>query len=145
MPHQVALGVELEHRRRARAAVGRLQLEPLLVVGQRVGAAMDDPHVVLIVDPYPDGVAEHPMIGHRPRPHRIDLEARRLHTAAALRLNRPLERPLPEAQDDEQEEEYRAGELLSWTHDRSLSLRPPGRGRVAEVAERMIIPPACST
>jgi hypothetical protein len=44
---QVAVLVELQHRRRASAALALLGLERLLVVAERGGAAMNDPDVIV--------------------------------------------------------------------------------------------------
>ena len=74
VPHEIAVRIEGEHRRRARTAVAGLQLERLLVVGERGRAAVDDPDDILVVDPDADGIAEDPVVGKRPRPERIDLE-----------------------------------------------------------------------
>src|SRR5712692_5330212 len=79
-PDQVAGLIEHQYRRGGAAALGdgRLQLEPLLVVVQPPRAAVNDPDVILIVDPHSDGPAEQPMIGQGLRPQRIHFEHRRL-------------------------------------------------------------------
>src|SRR5882672_243350 len=79
-PDQVA-GLIEHHYWRGRAAAfgdGRFQLEPLFVVVQPSRAAVNDPDVVLIVDPHSDGPAEQPMIGQGLRPQRVHFEHRRL-------------------------------------------------------------------
>src|SRR5258706_22363 len=78
--HQVAGLIEHQYRRGRAAALGdgRILLEPLFVDMQPSGAAMDDPDVVLIVDPHADGPAEQPVIRQRLGPQRIDFEHRRL-------------------------------------------------------------------
>ena len=98
---ETAVGVELEHRRRRRAAIARLQLEALLVVGERLRAAMHDPDVIALIGPHADGVAEHPVIRQRLGPREVDFEARRLHRAAGLRRDTPLDRRLRDAERDE--------------------------------------------
>src|SRR6185436_5376849 len=51
VPQQVARLVELEDRRRARAAqLGGLLLDALFLVGERRGAAMHDPDVIVGID-----------------------------------------------------------------------------------------------
>src|SRR5207302_3616039 len=55
-------------------------------------SAMDDPDVVLLVDPDADRHAEQPVIGQRLGPQRIDLEDRRLHELRLTHL--PLEERL---------------------------------------------------
>ena len=67
-PDQVSGGIEHEHRRCTAAALAHLELQGLFVVVERGRAAMNDPHVVLLVDPYPDGRPEQPMIRQRLRP-----------------------------------------------------------------------------
>ena len=52
---------------------------------------MDDPDVILGVDAEADRLAEHPVVGQRLRPERIDFEARRLDRAAVLRGGHALE------------------------------------------------------
>jgi len=80
VPQQIALLVELEHRRRRTAALagGRVQLRALLHIGKGRRAAMNDPDVVLVVRPHAYGHAEQPMIRQGLRPQRIDFENRRL-------------------------------------------------------------------
>jgi len=46
---------------------------------QSSGAAMDDPDVILLVDPHADGPAEQPMVRQGLWPQRIDFEHRGLH------------------------------------------------------------------
>src|SRR5258706_1348807 len=79
-PDQVAGLIEHQYRRGGAAAFGdgRFQLEPLFVVVQPSRAAVNDPDVVLIVDPHSDGPAEQPMIGQGLRPQRVHFEHRRL-------------------------------------------------------------------
>src|SRR5712691_474218 len=77
---QVA-GLVEHHYGRGRAAAlgdGRLQLEPLFVVVQPSRAAMNDPDVILLVDPHSDGPAEQPVIRQGLRPQRVHFKRRRL-------------------------------------------------------------------
>ena len=109
MAEQVAGLIELEDRRRARAAQLRgLLLDALLVVGERRRAAMDDPDVIVGIHPDADRLSEHPVIGHRLRPERIHLEARRLHRGFALGRCRSLENPLGDAEYDQESEKTRS-------------------------------------
>jgi hypothetical protein len=101
VPEEIAGLIEFEHRRSARAAQLRgFLLDALLVVGKRRGAAMDDPDVIVGIDPDADRLTENPVIRHRLRPQRIDFEARRLHGAVALRFSRPVENRLRDAERD---------------------------------------------
>ena len=87
VPDQVARLIELKDRRGRTAALGdgRLEFEPSFVVVQPARAAMNDPDVVLLIDPHADGPAEQPVIRQRLRPQRIDFEHRRL-DGASLRV-----------------------------------------------------------
>ena len=58
---------------------------------------MDDPDVVLVVDPDADRHAEQPVIRQRLGPQRIDFEARRL-DAAVLSSASVLQDHLPDAE-----------------------------------------------
>ncbi len=80
VPEQVARLIELEDGRGRTAALGdgRIQLEPLFVGMQPPRTAMNDPDVVLLIDPHSDGPAEQPMVRQGLRPQRIHLEHRRL-------------------------------------------------------------------
>ena len=74
--------IELEHRRRRQrstssAVGGSVASADLGARGERVGAAMDDPDVILGVDRNAGDRSEHPVVRQRLRPERIDLEARR--------------------------------------------------------------------
>ena len=94
VPQQVARLVELEDRRRARAALTRLHLERLFVVAERRRAAMDDPDVIVGVHPDADRGAENPVIRQRLRPQRVHFEPRRLDGALALGVRCLLEHRL---------------------------------------------------
>ena len=59
---------------RQHSAIGGLSSAPLLIVVEPAGAAMDDPDIVLLVDPHADRPAQQPIVGKRLRPERIDLE-----------------------------------------------------------------------
>ena len=108
VPHQVAGLVEHQHRRRAAAAFAgrRAELQALLVVVERGRAAMDDPDVVLLVDPDADRHAEQPVVGQGLGPQRIDFEHRRLHDLGLVSL--PVEERLRAAERREQRDERRA-------------------------------------
>ena len=86
MADQRALGIELEHRRRRGAALVRqMRFERLLLLGQRRRPAMNHPDVIAIVNRDTDRRAEHPVVGQRLGPQRVDLEVRRHRRVAALR------------------------------------------------------------
>src|SRR3954470_20867198 len=91
--HQVAGRVERKHLRRGEAARARPRFErrTLLVVLQRVDAAVDDPDAVLAVGGDAGDRSEDPVLRHRERlwPQRFDLELRRLCAAAALLRDQP--------------------------------------------------------
>jgi hypothetical protein len=106
---QVPFLIELENRRRARAAFALLGFERLLVVAERGGAPMDDPHVIVGVDPHANRRAEDPVIGQRLRPQRIHFEARRLHGSLVLRSRGAFEHELRDTHDDQQRDHTRAG------------------------------------
>ena len=75
---------------------------------------MDDPDVVLLVDPHADRHAEQPV--ERLRPERIDLEHRGLHVRA-LCLRLVLQHRLTDAEADDGRGEHRAEDeftLLPW-------------------------------
>src|SRR3954463_9843367 len=82
---QRALLIELENRRRLRAALAGLGVAGRL---ERVDAVrpMDDPDVIVGVDADADRHALIPVVRQRLREGRIDLEARHLHLAAVARL-----------------------------------------------------------
>ena len=74
--HEVAGRIELEHRRRRHAALAErriLRRADLVARVERV-VAVDDEHVIVRVHAHADDVAEHPVIGQRLGPERIDLE-----------------------------------------------------------------------
>ena len=78
-PEQLAVGGELQHRRRrdAAARLGRILLRALLVVDQR-RRPVDDPDVVLAVDGDAGDLAEDPFVGQGLGPERINGELGRL-------------------------------------------------------------------
>ena len=101
---QLAVGIELEHRRRRTAAlVGQLRLERLLLVRQRRRAAMDHPDVVALVHRDADRRAEHPVVRQRLRPVGIDLEVRRLHGVLALAGQLARDKKAGRREDSQQE------------------------------------------
>jgi len=112
--------IEREHRRRSAATLAYLELERLFVVGERGGAAMNDPDIVLIVDPNPDGRSEQPVIRQRLRPKRVDLERRRL-DGAPLRIHRTLQYGLAYRKREDKRENSRADvevtPVLGASHD----------------------------
>ena len=69
---------------------------------------MNDVDVILIVDADANRVAEQPVVRHRLGPHRIDLEARRLHLAVGLRVDRPLQQVLSDAERDDERQQAAA-------------------------------------
>src|SRR3972149_4056605 len=75
--HDVALRIELEHRRRRRAAVGPGRVLHLtgLALGQRTGA-VGEPDVVALVDGDAGDLAEDPVVGQGLRPEGVYLEGR---------------------------------------------------------------------
>ena len=87
---QIAGLIELEHRRRRRAALrgrrirGRVHFARL----ERAGA-MNDPDVILRVDRDADRLAEDPVVRQRLGPQRIDFEPRRLHRRGRGAERRP--------------------------------------------------------
>ena len=83
---QVAVRIELEHRRRRNAALGeRRILRGADLVDRAEGAwrvPVDDPDVIAGVDRDADRRAEDPVVRQRLGPERIDLEARRHRSVA---------------------------------------------------------------
>src|SRR3990172_4431019 len=75
--HDVALRIELEHRRRRRAAVGPGRVLHLtgLALGQRTGA-VGEPDVVALADGDAGDLAEDPVVGQGLRPEGVYLEGR---------------------------------------------------------------------
>ena len=76
---------------------------------------MDDPDVILGVDPEADDLAEHPVVRQRLGPQRIDLEPRRLERAAILRAGRRSSRwpATPSADDRRQRTPTRSADPVS--------------------------------
>src|SRR5207244_109857 len=125
--HEVALGIELEDRRRGNAALGRrriLRRVDFLRL-ERAGAAMNDVDVIVLVDADADDVAEDPVIGHRLGPHRIDFEARRLGAAFRLSLGRSLQNALTDGEHGQQREHARSDRDVTG----SLHMSPPSGTR----------------
>ena len=69
---------------------------------------MDDPDVILRVHRHADRRAEQPVVGERLRPHRIDLEARRLRAALRLRIHCALDDELTDPERDNERDERTA-------------------------------------
>ncbi len=106
--HEIAGRIELQHRRRRHAALAERRLlrrADLVARVERV-VAVHDEHVIVRVHAHADDVAEHPVVGQRLGPERIDLEARRLHHR---RTRRRVERALSDAERGERRDEQRAG------------------------------------
>ena len=103
---EIAFRIELEHGRRAGAALAgrRIQLEALLVVAERRRSAMDDPDVIALIDRHADRRSEDPMIGQRLGPERIDFEVRRLNRVAALPRQLPRDEHACRGEHDQDED-----------------------------------------
>ncbi len=93
MPQKISRLIELEDRRRTGAAFALIVLERLLVVGKRRGGTVDDPDVIIGIDPDADRRAQHPVVRKGLWPQRIDFEAGR-HVARRLRRDTFVERRL---------------------------------------------------
>ena len=77
---------------------------------------MDDPHVIALVDPDADRVAEHPVVGQRLRPQRVHFESRRLRAGLRLGSGRPFEPGLPQPEPDEDHDRDQCGDASGSTH-----------------------------
>jgi hypothetical protein len=77
---------------------------------------VDDPDVVVRIDPYANRLSEHPVVGHRLRPQWIDFEARRLHGRFVLRLRGAVEHRLRDAEDDQEPDKTRTDSNRSVAH-----------------------------
>ena len=115
VPHHVALRVELEHRRRRHAAVDRH-----LRVGRRLdlpgverGGAVHDPDVVAVVHRYAYGRPDHPVVGQRPGPQRVDLEDRSPGQPFRLRDGLALKHRLAGAECEQQRDPHDADPQLA--------------------------------
>src|SRR5262245_35360480 len=106
MTDKIAFGIELEHRRRAGAALAgrRIQLETFLVVAERRGSAMDDPHVIALIDGHANRRSEDPMIRHGLRPERIHFEIGSLNRVAALAREFPRDQHAGYGEHDQDED-----------------------------------------
>jgi hypothetical protein len=102
---QVSGGIELEDRRRRRAALGggRIGRRVDLARLERTGA-VDDPHVVLRVHRDADRLAENPLVRQRPGPERIDFETRRLRARGLHRS--PIREPRADTERDDADEQH---------------------------------------
>ena len=89
-----------------------LHVECPLVRVQVAGAGVDDPDVVLLVDPDADRQAEHPVVRQRLGPERIDLEAWCLDHLPAPRP-RALQQRLAGAQRRQQCDAHRADDQFA--------------------------------
>ena len=77
--HEVAVLIELEHRRGREAALGyrRIQVRAAFVVRERARTLIH-PDVIMRVDGDPADLAEDPFVGQRFGPEWIDDDARRI-------------------------------------------------------------------
>src|SRR5206468_3975958 len=107
---QAAILIVDQDRRGGAAALRdrRIELGAALVVVQAAGAAMNDPDVILLVDPCADRPAQEPVVGNRLRPERIDLVDGRRY-ARALRIGVLLQQRLADAKRDNPGGERDAG------------------------------------
>src|SRR5262245_33527888 len=82
---------------------------------------MNDPDVILLIDPGADRPAQQPIVRKRPRPKRVDLEHRRRH-ARALRLGLMLQKCLTNTETNHAGGEHRTEDksalLLKLDHRR---------------------------
>jgi len=71
--HDLAVGVNFEHRRRRKAAVGnrRLRCRTDLLIGE-TRRHVNDPQVIAIIHEEPANVAQDPIVRQRRRPGRVD-------------------------------------------------------------------------
>src|SRR5688572_30800675 len=133
VPEQVACLIELEHGRRRRAAASHLWGDgrglEIVVHGVR---PVQDPDVILVVDRDADRHAEHPVIGERLRPQRIDFEVGRFRcwTSGGSRLWRCVRRcRLPAAaggcRDTEREDECCADHRAAFSNPSVNSMTVP--------------------
>jgi hypothetical protein len=110
--HEVALGVELQDRRRCTTALAdgrrRVRADLRALIERRV-AAVDDEDVIPRVHTHADRGAEDPVVRQRLGPHGVYFEPGRLH---ALQSDLGDERPLADAEGGEGRDEgasYRNG------------------------------------
>ncbi len=114
--HEIARGIEFEHRRRRLAALRRGRIRgrvDLFLLERR--AAMNDVDVILRVDADADRVAKQPVVAHGLGPHRVDLELRRHHLAGGL-SGGARERSLPDGEDRQERHERAPNQELSRLH-----------------------------
>jgi hypothetical protein len=115
--HQIAGRVELQHRRRSGTALSRLHLDAFLVLIERRRAAMNDPDVVALIYPHPDGRPQYPVIWQRFRPERIDFKSWRSNgTAPLLCLHGPLQNDFGDGQQPNRDDEDRSNQQLTSCH-----------------------------
>src|SRR5215475_1193875 len=107
VPDQIAGLIEFENWRRLRAACAGLLIRGGLIRRERVGP-MNDPYVVLSVNPHADGHSDVPVVRQRLRPHRVNLEPWRHDYGAALNVRHLLQRALTNEKRDKEREEGRA-------------------------------------
>ena len=131
----VALLVELDHRRRRHAALGGRWVDrrAALAVGQRSGP-VQHPDVVARVDGHTDDVPEQPLVRQRLRPERVHLQRSPRHVA--LRRGGAVERALPEGERDAARDNGRRHPRLLFPLHRYLLARNRDPGRPARALAR---------
>src|SRR5262249_33085046 len=107
MPDQVAGLIKFEDRRRLRAACAGLLIRGGFIRRERVGP-MNDPDMVLRVNPHADSHSDVPMVRQRFRPQPIDLEPGRHDHGFPLNSRHLLQRSLTNEKRDKKREEGRA-------------------------------------
>jgi hypothetical protein len=106
-------GVKLHRAATAAAGSWRRKRELGAIEIGRIVAAMDDPHLILLVDPEADRLSEHPVVRHRLRPERVDLELRHHHLAVGLGDRLLFEHVLGDAQNREQGDQPRTDQTIA--------------------------------
>src|SRR5262249_44611964 len=117
---QVALAVELEHRRRRGAAHRGLRRGGrVLLAGLERAGAMADPDVIARVHRHADRLSEDPVVGQRLRPQRIDFEPRRRWRVSDDGFRALLEKLTAGGEDGEEREKNEPGDRAA----RHMALR----------------------
>ncbi len=117
---QIAGLIELENRRRGVAAfAGRRRLARCAFRRVQRVWPMNDPDVVLRINPEPDRLTLIPAVGQRLGEGRIDLEARRHHAVLRLRRGDALHGALRERQSNEKRHEASADQQVPFHRCRS--------------------------
>src|SRR5262249_48966451 len=107
VPDQVTGLIELENGRRLRATCAGLRISGGFIRRERVGP-MNNPDVVLSVNPHADGHPDVPVVRQRLRPHRIDFEPGRHDHGFPLNGRHLLQHALTDEQRGEEHEKARA-------------------------------------